>query len=338
MISWLTMTSRFLLFCTSKTILNRPYLINPSLFNRHFSTYECSLLQLSDDMDYIYNDLLETTYFSMSLYRKSLIQQKITSGNYVLSPLTVLYIKNEDLSQFLYDTLPHYPDITFEKTHCSSLIRVSMPEQDDVLVYMGLSRLLLRLTYGSLPEDGYRLEDIKLDSFYNDLKSMGKVGRVYKLDLGDSCRMIQKSLILDIVKHSVEDSQIYKLITSYLHIPIIENGCYTDSCNGIPPAGEIMRVLFNLVLMEIFDREFTKRFPSIAFTRYLNEVFLSTSESETDDFNENAGYALLEELNLAGKIQSIRPGDDPIMCYGQILFINSDSQVCVSRKPKEYNF
>lgn len=61
--------------------------------------------------------------------------------------------------------------------------------------------------------------------------------------------------------------------------------------------------------MDIFDRDFPKRFPGIAFSRFINEVFISTRGNEVI-FDDKAGYALFPELSLAGKIVSIGPGDD----------------------------
>lgn len=58
-----------------------------------------------------------------------------------------------------------------------------MPDnQEDLLILMGLSIMLLRLSYGSLPEGGYRLEN-RSDTFDNSIKEMGKVDRLYRLDL-----------------------------------------------------------------------------------------------------------------------------------------------------------
>lgn len=44
--------------------------------------------------------------------------------------------------------------------------------------------------------------------------------------------------------------------------------------------GEITRALFNIVLMDIFDHEFPKRFHGIAFLRLSNEVCISTREND----------------------------------------------------------
>lgn len=158
------------------------------------------------------------------------------------------------------------------------IIYVVMPDKEDVLVLMGLSLMLFRLSHGRLPKDGYRFEN-EDDSFYYSLQQMGKVDRLYKLDLMASLRIIPISLILDKVKPFVGDGSVYKLISSLLFLPIIDDdGNHREdiSCGGIPPVGEITRVLFNIVLMDIFDREFKKRFPGIAFVRLLNEVFIST--------------------------------------------------------------
>lgn len=93
--------------------------------------------------------------------------------------------------------------------------------------------------------------------------------------------------------------------------------------------GEITRVLFNIVLLDIFDGEFSKRFPGIAFSRFINEVLISTRGNDEVIFDDKAGYALLEELSLAGKIVSIGPGDDPLPCYRKMIFLDSDSKVHV---------
>jgi len=169
---------------------------------------------------------------------------------------------------------------------------------------------------------------------------MGKVDRLYRLDLKASLSLIPISLILDKVKPFVGDGSVYKLISSFLYLPIIDddgNHRSDISLGGMPPVGEITRVLFNIVLMDIFDREFPKRFPGIAFSRFLNEVYISTRGNDEVIFDEKAGYALLEELSLAGNIVSIGPGDDPLPCYyTKIIFLDSDSKVHVCDPIESY--
>ena len=169
------------------------------LFTRYLSTVECSLVQLSADIDFIYKDLTENHQFSMSRYRLAVIQQKMVSGLYVPSPLQVEFIKKEDLTRFLHDTLPDCPDIMLGTCSDPEIVYVVMPDKEDVLVLMGLSLMLFRLSHGSLPKDGYRFSNL-VSSFYYSLQQMGKMDRLYMLDLGASLSIIPISLILDKVK------------------------------------------------------------------------------------------------------------------------------------------
>lgn len=68
----------------------------------------------------------------------------------VLSPLQVKFIKKVDLTQFLHDTLPENPDIMLGTCSDPDMMKVVMPDKKDVLVLMGLSLMLFRLSHGSL--------------------------------------------------------------------------------------------------------------------------------------------------------------------------------------------
>ncbi len=46
-------------------------------------------------------------------------------------------------------------------------------------------------------------------------------------------------------------------------------------------------------------------------------------------FDEKALNSLLNELGLEGSIQSIGPGDDPLLCFNAMLSIDNDSNVSV---------
>lgn len=87
----------------------------------------------------------------------------------------------------------------------------------------------------------------------------------------------------------------------------------TIGFNGVPPVGEISQVLLNLLLRDTFDRLFPKIFPGIIFMRFYNELYLFTNTN--DQLNEKDLYRLMDELSLFGKIESIGPGDKPLMCY-----------------------
>lgn len=62
---------------------------------RNLSTVECLLVQLSADIEFIYNDLVSNTQLSMSRYQLAVIQHEILQGIYVLSPLQLWIINKE---------------------------------------------------------------------------------------------------------------------------------------------------------------------------------------------------------------------------------------------------
>lgn len=191
----------------SSLVYSSSFLPSPGIIlTRPFCTVECSLAQLSADIDYIYKDLADDD-FCISRYRLAVINQKINSGLYVLNPISVKYIKKEDLARFLYDTLQYSPDIMIGRIKDTETVFAAVQDPEDTLVSMGLSRMLLRLSYGSLPEEGYRLENLA-GYFYYSLKLMGKVDRLYKLDLGSSFSKIPKSLVLEKVKLYVGEGSI----------------------------------------------------------------------------------------------------------------------------------
>lgn len=118
------------------------------------------------------------------------------------------------------------------------------------------------------------------------------------------------------------DTHIYKYITSFLNLTYIdEDGKCLESTKTYT-VGNLRRIVHNLVLKEIFDNEFRKLFPGVAFTRFVSQVIVGTKDSDGIVFNEEAGYALLKSLGLSGQIVSIGKGDDAIeICGNRLLYI-----------------
>lgn len=326
MISTLSMSRVVYSHCSS--FLPTPTII----WTRSFCSVECLLVELSADIDYIYKDLTEDgLLLSISCSRLVFIQQRIVCGLYVLSPLEIQIIKKVDLTQYLSEKLSDLPDIQFWTCADPAFISVIIPSnKEDGLILMGLSRMLFRLSYGCLPKDGYRLSNL-VSSFQESIKKMGIVDRVYKLDLSESLTKIPISLILDKVMPLVGEGSVYKLISSFLNLPIYDEdgNLRSDISSGMPPVGEISRQLFNIVLIDIFDREFRKRFPGIAFSRHINEVFISTRETDEVLFDKKAGYTLLEELSLAGQIESIGRGEGTLHCQYCRLSVSAKGKIKV---------
>lgn len=333
MIGISTLSKNSLVYTHSSCFLPSP----TRIFTRDFSTEECSLVQLCDDIDYIYKDLTDSQSFSISPHQLALIKQKILSDSYVLHPLQIRFVKKVLIMDFLRYKLPECPDLMMGQGPTPDRVTVVTPEKEDVLVLLGLSLMLFRRSQGCMPEDGYRLES-QLPTFYDNLRQMGKADRLYKLDLKDSSRIIPKCFIKKMVKHLVGKGSIYKLIKSFLNLSIMDSegidrrGEIIDHC--VPPVGEISKVLLNMALNAIFDAQFSKRFPGKAFHRMLHEVYISTKGNDDVILNDKTGYALLNELGLAGKIESIGPGDEPLVCfYEKLIRVDSDGvvRVCDSR-------
>ncbi|KAG6467821.1 hypothetical protein ZIOFF_074341 (mitochondrion) [Zingiber officinale] len=170
-----------------------------------------------------------------------------------------------------------------------------------------------------------------LCAFY-DLQEMGKVNKLYKADLQLSLRSFPICVVEDKIKNLVGENSVYKLVSSFLNLPIIDY--YGYNCkdlmffSGIPSVGEISKVLLKKTLRGTFDREFSKRFPGIAFFRFHYEVYIFTTENEKVIFDDKALYKLLGELCMLGKIVSIGPGDEPLpSSSNKLLFVDSDSKV-----------
>lgn len=282
---------------------------------RHFSS---SLMQLSREMDDVYEMLCKKSNYKVSREQLSHIQHKIFNHYYVLKPLRMLNINILDVKSVFKEVAVDYPDISIERINVGSapekysVIVVLPSNQGDSLIFLALSAMLLRLTHGSSYDGVFRL-DYGLNAFYESIKGMRNVDRVYHLDLTESLTKIPISLILDRVSSLVgEGTGVYKLIKSFLDIEIIDssgNSMNKIDKEGLPPAGELTRVLFDIVLKDIFDRNFEQRFPGVAFSRFREDVLIyGTQYVQYSNLNENALRDLLKELNLQGRVCSIEPG------------------------------
>lgn len=142
-------------------------------FSRKY-TIERSLVQLSEDIEFVYNDVTTYCNSSLSRYELSDIQQKILSGFYVLSPLDVQYISKDYIKIDFCLMRTEIPDFMVLPSKDPKLFTAVLPDKKDVLVFMGLSIMLYRLSHGSLPKDGYRMINL-VDPFYDSLRDIGKV-------------------------------------------------------------------------------------------------------------------------------------------------------------------
>jgi len=258
-------------------------------------------------------------------------------GSNILSPLRVLFIKKSEIDQFY----SNYFEETRNNLTIPELMNTSdpnikiavLPPDEDGFLLLALAQLLLRLSCRK-QRKGNMINEFSLmeKELYANLIIKEPVDRLYKLDLKDSFRIrpIPNSQILDKVKtHVTECSHVYNLVSSFLHLHIIDDdgNHKSDICKLsklILPLGDITSVLCHIVLMDL-DREFLKRFSSIRYYRILDEIYILTNSNNDVIFDEKAGYALLEELGLHGQIESIGPGDDPLLCRRSWSYYNTNS-------------
>lgn len=130
-------------------------------------------------------------------------------------------------------------------------------------------------------------------------------------------------------KYVGEGSYVYNLISKWLNLPYLNEDGVHISCNHIhgKPVGDLSRILYNLTMKETFDREFAKKFPGVAVSRFITQVFIGTKTSDCVVFNNNNAYPLLYTVGMDANIVSIGPGDDPIACYENMtVSIDYDSK------------
>lgn len=229
--------------------------------------------------------------------------------------------------------LAYYPDIHMHVNKCNpermNIIKAS--NIMDQLVLIGLSTTLHRLIYGSLPPKGYRLLD-RFPAFLQSIEDMNNVDMLYKVDMSASMSVITKALVLKALKPFVGDNDyVFRLVSSLFELPIhTKDGVPVLVKSDIPP---VSRLLFNLVLMDIFDREFVKCYPLIRLRRFTHEVFVATADIYDVLFSEKSCYALLGKIGLKGEIHSISRERGYLTCgcnNVKILYINNSCKVVIS--------
>ncbi|GJZ50452.1 hypothetical protein Tco_0604642 [Tanacetum coccineum] len=281
---------------------------------------------LIESIDEVYRELVSLEYDAIPLeyqpvspFKFDSHQQLVLSGFYTLSPFVIRFLNAEGVYKFRRHTElllfsivnDPYGDID------SQAFMVSSAASKDELVLLGLGRMFYQFTHGYNPLYGcsiYNLDKIDL----NRVLYTAKVNRVYRLRITSLIlgHAFSRSRILDIVNLYVDkDSISYRLVRQFLNNPCIDE--HNNKCvlNYIPDLGGVTKAFEELVVNEIFEKTFLKKFPGVFYSRYLEEVIIYSTTLDEITFNESTGYALLKELRLTGEIVSIGPGDTPLMFY-----------------------
>lgn len=291
-------------------------------YSRYYSQIaECSLDKLASYIDLSYNSMPED--FSELTAEKVLsIQNRIMNGIYSISPLQ-LYV-SESINQLKAPSFNHIINVQIDKKMYYGYLT---PIQDDQLVFMALGLMLNKRIQGLNLMKSFSF-GLKANptSYYAHISSIkGTISRVYHIDLSRSLRVIKKDCLLTKLEPIVNNNDIMRLLVSFLYIPIIHLGEEISLNDLIPTTGLLTYVLLNLYLIEL-DNQFHQLFPLFSYTRYVQELIVTTSK--VDSSFEESLLEVLVRFNLAGKIRSIGPGDDPITCcYGGLVWLSVDGKI-----------
>jgi hypothetical protein len=299
------------------------------LGSRYYSKvkeYHSLLFDLIDNVSIMHSRYRTVIFDRISVEECEEMLNDILSGNYQLSPILVYHIEEDEYESFCHQktvlSSAFCGLLRFYPKKKAGYLTFSRPSTErDVLLIAALEQVLLDYTVNwKCPS----IENLVYD-FHSDInKEMVLVRRIYRLDIDyppDIGLFLKRISSINLQY----DTYIYQYITSFLHLSYIdEYGLCHSSMNGTYTVGDLSRIVLNLVLKEIFDYEFIKVFPGIAFTRFVAQVIIGTKDSDEVLFNEEEGYALLKSLGLTGQIVSIGLGDSPIpICGKKLLYIDN---------------
>lgn len=292
--------------------------------SRNYSNHShCSLDQLASDIELTYN-YLPDIFNELTVEKVIDIQNLISIGKYTLSSLELLVFSTKDNLKG-----PNFNHIFHMLINNTIYYGCVTPIQEDKLVLMALGRMLNHriLDLNLLNSSSFGLKTHPT-SYYAHIRSIKvPISRLSKLDMTNSLRVINKESLLTKLEPIVKNDEIMKLLKSFLYMPIKRDGKDLTSImkSSIPSSGLITDVLLNFSLIEL-DNQFHQLFPSFSYTRYVHEVIVTTSQEESS-FEESL-LKFFDRLNLAGKILSIGPGDNPIPCHhGGIVWVSEDGRI-----------
>lgn len=295
-------------------------------------------LDINQFIDYIYKKN-PALYSKLKVKRVRELKKSIKDGTYTLSPLIVTPFFKKG-----YTPPPVFSHIMHVENEPNIYLRTDVALLEDKLVLTALGFMLhmhfYRLNLFTDKSLGLRVD---INEYYDSVCARGKVLQLYRCDLTQSLKTINKESLLLKLSDIVKDRSIVDFIGQFLSIPIHDlNGVdFTEEIGcRIPSAGIITEILLNFALIE-FDIEFRRIFPRLDYTRYTHEVFISCPEacsgkvgitSDCEDvpfFDVQQVVQLFEHLNLAGTIFSIGPGDEAVPCYGGLVCVSQDGNIQV---------
>lgn len=243
---------------------------------------QCSLEELALSIEKYYNGLTDI-FSELTVSRMREIQHQIRTGKYTLSPFKLKFFKqiahiNEKNNCYYY--LMH---MLLDDSIIYYGILSPIPEDRLVLMALGgmLNTRIIKLNLLNSSSFGFKL---RLKDYYVHICSSIEVpiSRVYKLDMMNSLRRINKENLLTKLEPIVSNTYINQLLKEYLYNKIIHEGedYFYIMDDIIPPFGFLTDILLNFALIEL-DNQFHQVFPAFSYTRYAHEVLVTTSQKES---------------------------------------------------------
>ena len=247
------------------------------------------------------------------------IEKCILDGTYKFSPLEVRdYSQRDKYAPDVYHTI-HVKDIS----NNLSIHKVYFfnSKDEDRLVQTALGIFLNKYIVSVLMSNSYG-HKIQIDDYYKIVCSRENVIKLYRFDLMNYCRSVNRESVLSKLSHIVKDEEILKYVKEYLSLPLLtEGGVDISDQFGIAPSGFLSSSLLNLALSD-FDKDFQLLFPHLDYIRYIDEVLVSCNSGMSFQKFEEEVVSLFDKYNIIGKIMSIGPGEGPMEC-GRCKFIVS---------------
>lgn len=284
---------------------------------------QCSLDQVASTIEKYYYGLVDM-FSNLTESRMRDIQNQIRTRLYTLSSFQLVLKKNKD-------PIPGYTCMLLHLSIDNQFVYgYLISNQEDQLVLMALGDVIntriLNLNLQHSSSFGFK---VLPTDYYKHICSIERavVSRVYKLDMSNTLKIMNKKSILTMLQPIVSNDEIMELLRSWNYIQVLHEGEDVSYLieDIVPHSSLITDILLNFYFIEL-DHQFHQVFPSFSYTRYMNEILITTPQSVP--FFESSLLALLGSLELDAKIVSIGPGDPPLPCHhGALISLTEDGRL-----------
>lgn len=219
-------------------------------------------------------------------------------------------------------------------------------DKDDVVLFAMID--LVRTYY--ITSSFVRVEALYLFAVYTrvyntDVVNIGKVKKLYNLDLSNTYLIIDRHKLFMILSKMNINSYILYLIKEFCQFNkvLLPNGEVVDYSqtifvdrngeyfkprdSGIMPVGIFSQLLLTIYLSSL-DILFMDEYPDFEYRRYGPDIFIAVPHDKKEIDNPIEVFTtLFKKLQLTGNISIISPGDQNIKCITGMFGISHDGYI-----------